>query len=103
MFDRQPPGGRINAVPFQSQDFASAKTIQGSDLHEGIDRVVTDCIKEGFELVGIIIAGLIALLFRKLNKLTGIRLNGVNRKTSTMRPIILILNIENYLIKRTNI
>ena len=73
MFDRQPPGGKINAVPFQTQDFASAQTIQSSDFYKGIDRVVTDRFKQGFELVGIIIAGLIALLFRKLNKLTGIR------------------------------
>lgn len=44
MLDGQPPGGKINAVPFQAQHLAAAETIQGGDLHKGIDRVVTDRI-----------------------------------------------------------
>ena len=53
---------------------ALLETIQGGDLHKGIDRVVTDRVKQSFELVGVVIAGLIALLLRKLNELTRIRL-----------------------------
>ena len=74
MLDGHPPGGKINAVPFQAQHLAAAETIQGGDLHKGIDRVVTDRVKQSFELVGVVIAGLIALLLRKLNELTRIRL-----------------------------
>lgn len=74
MFDGQPPGGKINAVPFQAQHLAAAETIQGGDLDKGIDRVVTDRVKQSFELDGVVIAGLIALLLRKLNELTRSRL-----------------------------
>ena len=74
MLDREPSSGEIYAVPFQPQDFASAQTVQGGDLYKGIDGIIPDRVKQGLELVGAVVAGFIPLLFRKLDKLTGIRL-----------------------------
>ena len=73
MFDREPSCGEIYAVPFEPQDFAPAQAVQSGDLHKGIDRIVPDRVKQGFELVGAVVAGFIPLLLRKLDELTGIR------------------------------
>ena len=55
VLDREPPGGEIHAVPFQPQDFAPAQTVQGGDFHKGIDGIIPDRVKRGFELFGAVV------------------------------------------------